>query len=145
MANYAWFTKLHRFVYHRSDGRIGGRLGRDRLMVLLYTLGARSGEVRPVPLQYYPVTHDGIVVIASNNGQPRHPAWYHNVKAHPEIEVLVGRERRRVLAQEVHGAARALLWPQIVALNPEASVYARRSGRDIPVILLRTREPSPAP
>jgi len=141
MANYAWFTKLHRFVYHRSGGRIGQHLGRGRLMVLMYTIGARSGQLRAVPLQYYPVTDDGIVVIASNNGHAKHPAWYYNLKAHPEIDVLVGRERRRVCAQEVDGARRALLWPKIVAINPQASVYSGRAAREIPVVLLRTPRP----
>ena len=111
-------------------------------MVLMYTKGARSGELRVVPLQYYPVADDGIVVIASNNGHTRHPAWYYNLKAHPQIDVLVGRERRRVCAREVDGARRALLWPKIVAINPQATAYASRAGREIPVLILRTLQPS---
>jgi deazaflavin-dependent oxidoreductase (nitroreductase family) len=140
MANFEWFTRAHRWVYDRSGGRIGGNLG-GRPMVLMYTRGARTGLPRLVPLQYYPVDPAGILVLASNNGQPRPPAWYHNLKACPEIDILVGRERRRVRAEEISAERKAELWPEMRRRNPAIDAYAARSGRDLPVILLRTLRP----
>ena len=69
MANFEWVSKAHRFVYHHSRGWIGGWLGQP--MVLMYTIGAKSGLTRMVPLQYYPAGDEGIMVLASNNGQPK--------------------------------------------------------------------------
>ncbi len=137
MANYAWFTKAHRWLYHKTGGRIGASiLGYP--MTLMYTTGAKSGQLRMVPLVYYPLDPAGIIILGSNNGQPKPPAWYHNLKAHPEFEILVGRERRRVRAEALDQARRAEVWPQMVARNPLIQGYADRAGRELPIILLRT-------
>lgn len=137
MADFRWFTKFHRALYHYSGGRLGAKLGQP--MALLYTIGARSGQVRPVPLVYYPLDPDGIIVLASNNGSPKPPAWWLNLRAFPEIEILVGTERRRVVAEEVDDARREELWPQMVKQNPRIKDYPRQAGRVIPIILLRTQ------
>jgi deazaflavin-dependent oxidoreductase (nitroreductase family) len=136
MANFEWVSKAHRFIYHHSNGWIGGYLGRP--MVLMYTIGAKTGLTRMVPLQYYPVGDEGILVLASNNGQPKAPAWYHNLKAHPDIEILVGRQRRRVHAEELSPERRAEVWPEMRRQNSQIEAYAARAGRIIPVMLLRT-------
>lgn len=136
MANFEWFTKIHRFVYHHSRGWLGGNLGAP--MVLMYTIGAKTGQSRPVPLQYYPADPEGILVLASNNGQPNAPGWYHNLKAHPEIDIRVGRRRRRVRAEELSAERRAAVWPVLRAQNPEVERYARDAGRVLPIMLLRT-------
>lgn len=98
MPNFALFTKVHRFLYHHTRGVIGGNLGAP--MVLMYTIGAKTGASRPVPLQYYPHP-DGILVLGSNNGQAKAPGWYFNLKAHPDIDIRVGREKRRVSAEQL--------------------------------------------
>src|SRR5258708_26225894 len=116
MANYAWFSKAHGFVFHHSRGWIGGNLGRP--MALMYTIGAKTGQSRPVPLQYYPAEPDGVLVLASNNGQAKAPAWYHNLKAHPDIDILVGRQKRRVHAEEIGPDRRAELSSAIRKQNP---------------------------
>jgi len=136
MANFAWFTKFHRFVYHHSRGWIGGNLGAP--MVLMYTIGAKTGASRPVPLQYYPAEPEGILVLGSNNGQTKAPGWYYNLKAHPEIDVRVGREMRRVRAEELSPDRRAEAWPGMRKQNPAVDVYAQKAGRTLPVVLLRT-------
>jgi F420H(2)-dependent quinone reductase len=139
MANYAWFTKLHRYLYHQTKGVIGANLGAP--MVLMYTIGAKSGQSRMVPLQYYPAEPDGILVLASNNGQAKAPGWYYNLKAHPEIDVRVGREMRRVRAEELNEEKRAKAWPAMLKQNPAIAKYAASAGRVLPVILLRTTKP----
>ena len=136
MANFEWFAKAHRFAYHHSKGWIGSNLGQP--MVLMYTIGAKTGQPRPVPLQYYPLDPAGVVVLASNNGQPKAPAWYHNLRAHPNIDIRVGRELRRVHAEEVSPERRAELWPQMLKRNKAIAKYAAKAGRELPVILLRT-------
>lgn len=134
----AWFTQVHRFAFHHTRGRIGGTLGRIP-MALLYTIGAKTGEVRIVPLQCYPAEPEGVLVLASNNGRPRHPAWYYNLKAHPEIDALVGRERRRVRAEELDPQRHALEWPKMLTQNSAIEDYkARAGGRELPIFLLRT-------
>jgi deazaflavin-dependent oxidoreductase (nitroreductase family) len=137
MANFEWFSKAHRWVYHHSRGWIGANLGAP--MALMYTIGAKTGLVRPVPLQYYPHPA-GILVLASNNGQPKAPAWYHNLKAHPDIDILVGRQKRRVHAEEIAPEHRAELWPEMRKQNPAIENYAARAGRVLPIILLRTEK-----
>jgi deazaflavin-dependent oxidoreductase (nitroreductase family) len=136
MANFEWFSKAHRWVYHHSGGWIGANLGAP--MVLMYTIGAKSGVTRMVPLQYYPAEPEGILVLASNNGQPKAPAWYHNLKAHPELDIRVGRDKRRVLAEEVGPERRAEFWPGMSKQNPAIERYAARAGRVLPIMLLRT-------
>ena len=137
MANYTWITHIHRFVYHRSGGRLGGNLG-GNLMTLMYTIGAKSGQLRIVPVMYHPIDPNGIIVLASNNGQHHHPAWYHNLKAHPEFDIRVGPEKRRVRAEEVNETRRRELWPQMVARHALVEEHAHNAGRELPIILLRT-------
>lgn len=134
----AWFTKVHRFAFHRTNGRIGGKLG-DVPMALMYTIGAKTGQVRMIPLQCYPVEPEGVLVLASNNGQSGHPGWYYNLKAHPEIDAPVGRERRRVRAEELGAERRATEWPAMLKQNRSIEDYkARAGGRELPIFLLRT-------
>jgi deazaflavin-dependent oxidoreductase (nitroreductase family) len=136
MANYLWFSKLHAKIYSATDGRIGHKLWHP--MVLMHTVGAKSGLVRTSPVQYYPIDDDGIIVLASNNGQLKPPAWWFNIKANPEFIIQVGRERRRVCAEEVDADKRQMLWTKMQALNANIDRYAENSGRLIPVILLKT-------
>lgn len=136
MANFRWFTKLHRNLYHFSGGRIGANLGQP--MTLLYTRGARSGRIRRVPLVYYPLDPEGIIILASNNGSPKPPAWWFNLRANPELEILVGTEKRRVIAEEVEDSQREQLWGQMVKRNPMIRNYPETSGRKLPIIRLRT-------
>lgn len=134
----AWFTGVHRFAFHRTNGWIGGKLG-NIPMALMYTIGAKTGRVRMVPVQCYPVEPEGVLVLASNNGQSRLPGWYYNLKAHPEIDALVGRERRRVRAEELGAERRATEWPEMLKQNRSIEDYkARARGRELPIFLLRT-------
>ena len=134
----AWFTRVHRFAFHRTNGRIGGKLG-NIPMALLYTIGAKTGQVRMIPVQRYPVEPEGVLVLASNNGQSRLPGWYYNLKAHPEIDALIGSERRRVRAEELSAERHATEWPKMLKQNGSIEDYkARADGRALPIFLLRT-------
>ena len=138
MANYLWFSKLHTKLYLATDGRIGHNLWQP--MVLMHTIGAKSGVVRTTPVQYYPLDSAGIIVLASNNGQVKPPAWWFNIQSTPEFTIQVGREKRRVRAETVNAQRRQQLWPLMRAQNSNIDGYAEQSGRELPVILLRTLE-----
>ncbi len=138
----AWkhFGDAHTWVYQRSGGRIGARMaGRD--MLLLTTKGRRSGEPRTLPLAYL-VDGDALVVVASNAGQSRHPAWFHNLRAEPYARVRVGREVYDVRAEVADAAERERLWPLLTAYNPPYAAYERKTERTIPVVLLRPMDRS---
>jgi deazaflavin-dependent oxidoreductase (nitroreductase family) len=107
-------------------------------VVMLTTTGAKSGESRTVPVLGIP-TSDGLAVIASNWGQLRHPSWYHNLRAHPEAEIAVGGERRRVRAVAADDERRSRIWEEGLRVYPGFEQYERRaSKRRITVFVLET-------
>jgi len=104
--------------------------------VLLTTVGAKSGQPRPIPLLYV-TDGENIVLIASNGGSPRHPAWYYNLRAHPEVQLLVNGRTATYTAHEATGAERARLWRKAVDLYAGYETYQQRTrGRQIPVMVL---------
>jgi deazaflavin-dependent oxidoreductase (nitroreductase family) len=105
-------------------------------VVMLTTTGARSGKARTVPVLGLP-TPEGLVVIASNYGQQRHPAWYYNLRARPEGEVTVEGVRRPFKATVAEGEQRGRIWLQALKVYPGWSRYERRAAhRDIAVFIL---------
>lgn len=105
-------------------------------VVMLTTTGARSGVPRTVPVLGLQ-TSDGLVVIASNFGQERHPAWYHNLCANPEGELSVGGVTRAFRASEATGELRARIWQEGLRVYPGWSQYERRAqNRRIAVFVL---------
>ena len=142
MPNVRWLlaliTAIHRFVYRISGGRLGGRLGR-RDMLLLTTVGRKSGLERTAPLLY--VSHgDDFVVVASNAGDERAPAWWLNLGARPEATVRVGRETCGVRARRATHDEVSRLWPLLEASYGSYASYRERTSREIPVVLLERRE-----
>jgi deazaflavin-dependent oxidoreductase (nitroreductase family) len=134
-------------VLHRVDGPVfRATRGRHTVsslvsglpVVLLTTTGARSGRPRTVPLLGLPARDDGaLAVIASNFGQGHHPAWYHNLRAHPEGEIAVGARRWRFRAVEARGEERERLWRAGLELYPGWTAYERRAPhRRIAVFVL---------
>jgi F420H(2)-dependent quinone reductase len=115
----------------------GGRFGRTGTLpaLLLTTRGRKSGESRHVTLNYMP---DGrsFVVIASYGGEDRDPAWWQNLKANPDADVLLDGKRTRVQAREADGAERQALWDRFVAADPSYVEYQQRTKRRLPVIVL---------
>ena len=106
-------------------------------VVLMTATGRKSGEPRTVPLVYY-TQGEEVNLIASSYGRPRHPSWYLNVKANPEVELLGGGVRRRYLARETSGEERDRLFALADRLYAGYGLYATRTGgRTIPVLALR--------
>jgi deazaflavin-dependent oxidoreductase (nitroreductase family) len=127
--------KLHRFVYRASGGRVGASIGGTPVL-LLTTTGRRSGEPRPVTLTYF---EDGgrFVVVASNAGEDRHPAWWLNLEEHPDATVLIGGTTTRVRATEALGEERKRLWGEVTRRDPAYEEYRLRTDRRIPVVVLQ--------
>ena len=129
---------LHQFLYERTDGRIGASLG-GRPMLLLRTVGRKTGAARTSALLYVP-DGDGRIVIASKGGAPQHPGWYHNLVAQPDVEIQVGRERIPVRARVAEGDERDRLWAAANDLNKgQYDAYQSRTDREIQVVVLDPR------
>jgi deazaflavin-dependent oxidoreductase (nitroreductase family) len=131
---------LHAVVYRASGGRLGQTLpGVPGKMLLLDHVGAKSGTKRTSPLLYI---EDGknVVIVASKGGFPKHPAWFHNLEAHPDTTAQIGPERRRIHARVATGEERERLWPMAVrAYNGYEDYQARSKGREIPLVILQPR------
>ena len=130
--------KLHRLVYRASGGRVGGAVGGTPVLLLI-TTGRRSGEPRTVTLTYF---EDGnrLVVVGSNAGEDRHPAWWLNLQEHPDATVQIGRVTTRVRAMEALGEERERLWAELIRRDPAYQDYQLRTDRRIPVVLLQPVE-----
>jgi deazaflavin-dependent oxidoreductase (nitroreductase family) len=130
------FHRLDRAVLRLSGGRMTpGAVFTGLPIISLTTTGARSGQTRSVPLVGIP-DGDRLILIASNWGQDKHPAWYHNVKADPRVTVGSNGQSREYIAREVTGEEREACWQRALALYPGYGAYAVRTGRTIPVIVL---------
>ncbi|MHA7133570.1 nitroreductase family deazaflavin-dependent oxidoreductase [Oerskovia turbata] len=125
-------------LYESSGGTKGTTL-RGMPVVILWTLGAKSGKIRKTPLMR--VEHDGAyAVVASLGGAPQHPVWYHNVVADPHVELQDGPERHDYTAREVTGEEKALWWKRAVEAYPDYADYQERTERQIPVLVLERRD-----
>ena len=123
----------------RANRNKAGKAFEGRPLLLLTTTGARSGQRRTTPMMYIPYG-DRLLVIASNVGAPTHPAWYHNLVAHPEVTVEVGTETFNATAAVTEGSERQQLWSRIVELYPFFAEHQAKTPRQIPVIALSRRE-----
>jgi deazaflavin-dependent oxidoreductase (nitroreductase family) len=129
-------TPLDIGLLRMSTGRIGFNLLAGTPILLLNTIGAKSGKPRSIPLQYIPNGVD-YVLIASATGIKHHPAWYYNLKKHPAASILTGGKMISVTAHEVYSEERDALWQRAVEIYSGYDDYRRRaSNRVIPVMIL---------
>ena len=120
---------------YESSGGTRGTTLRGRPVVILTTLGARSGKLRKTPLMR--VEHDGAyAVVASLGGAPKHPVWYFNIQANPLVELQDGPEVQEMKAREVTGEEKARWWERAVATWPDYASYQEKTDREIPVFVL---------
>ena len=128
------FWRAHTAVFRLTGGRIGGKM-MGMPVLLLTTTGRRSKTPRTVALMH---VEDGprFVVIASNAGEDRHPAWWLNLQADPVATVERRDTTTRVRAREATGEERERLWARAVAIYDGYTAYAARTRRHIPVVVL---------
>ncbi len=120
--------------FRANGGKVGGPWT-GRTLLLLHTIGAKSGEERVNPVATFP-DGDRWVVIASKGGAPTSPDWYHNLVAHPEVTVEVGEEKFKACAVVTKEPERTRLYDKMVSINPGFADYRAKTSRKIPVIVL---------
>jgi deazaflavin-dependent oxidoreductase (nitroreductase family) len=117
-----------------SGGTKGTEL-KGRPVILLTTVGAKTGKIRKTPLMR--VEHDGeYAVVASLGGAPKNPVWYYNIKANPQVELQDGPATGDYEAREVFGDEKAAWWERAVAAWPDYADYQKKTDRQIPVFVL---------
>jgi deazaflavin-dependent oxidoreductase (nitroreductase family) len=127
---------VHRRILKLTRGRVGWH-GYGMEMLELTTTGRKSGEKRPTMLSSPLQRGDTIVVVASNAGEDRHPAWYLNIVDDPSVEVnFTGRGTQPMRARVADAAERAELWAVIRKSHPHYAAYQRKTDREIPLVLL---------
>jgi len=127
-------NKIDKHLVPATDGRVSTAIGQQ--VVVVETIGAKSGQRRRIPLVYI-TDGNRIVLIASKGGAAKNPAWYHNLKAHPEVKVWAKGRSGRYRAREAEGEERERLWAEAVDYYAGYETYqARTGGRRIPVMVL---------
>ena len=130
----AALVALNVWLYRLSGGRVMGKMGAAPIL-LLTTLGRKSGRKRTVPLLY--LKDDGsFVIVASFAGSPKHPAWFVNLEANPKVELQVGGERLAAVARRATAQEKARLWPALVSIYPRYEDYQKRTAREIPLAII---------
>lgn len=126
---------LHRTLVNVSKGKIGGKIG-GMPAVVLTTTGRKTGEKRQSMLTAPIVDGDRIVLIASYGGGPKHPQWYLNLTADPNVQIAVsGGPTKNYIARTADATERAQLWPQVTAAYKGYAGYQEKTDREIPVVL----------
>jgi deazaflavin-dependent oxidoreductase (nitroreductase family) len=118
-----------------ESGSTDGAEMKGKPIILLTTIGAKSGKIRKTPLMR--VEHGGeYAVVASLGGAPKNPVWYYNIKAHPQVELQDGADTKDYEAREVFGDEKAAWWERAVEAWPDYAEYQTKTDRQIPVFVL---------
>ena len=129
------FTEKVIAEFRANRGRVGGELAHTPI-ILIHHIGAHTRAERVTPLAYSSQPDGRLVIAGSNGGSVAHPAWYHNLKAHPAITVELGTETFAALAEEVTGAEHARLWANLVVGSPSLAEFQAKTARRIPLFIL---------
>ena len=133
-------SNLHRAIYQLSGSRLLARAGGMDVLVL-ETIGRRSGKRRRVMLTA-PISDDeGMVLVASYGGDDNHPAWFLNLRDQPDVQVTIDGTTRPMTARVVTPEEKDELWPRIVETYEGYANYQKRTDRDIPVVILTHSDP----
>ena len=131
------FSRFHARRYLRSRGASMGSFN-GRAVCVVSMIGARSGRRRDVPLMYVPYG-EGVVLVASLGGAPKHPTWYYNLVKNPDVDVYVKGEKLELRARRASPEEKARVWPICCQHYPDYALYQARTDRDIPVFLCEPR------
>lgn len=130
-----FWSRLHASLYELTRGHFLPRWFAGAPVMVLETVGRKSGKRRSNPVLYLRYG-DAVVVMASNAGADRAPAWWHNLRESGEATVVIGGERRRVRPRELEGDERDRLWAEFVEMYPQAEDYTRFTDRRFPLVAL---------
>jgi deazaflavin-dependent oxidoreductase (nitroreductase family) len=135
MAGMAEFNAEVVAEFRANGGRVGGRFA-DTTLILVHNTGARTGVERVSPVACSDRGDGRYAIIAANGGSPRHPGWYHNLRARQKTTVELGEETFPVHVTEVDGPAHAELWRELVEEFPHIAGFQARTARRIPLLIL---------
>ena len=124
--------------FRANEGRVGGNFEGAPLL-LLHTIGAKSGQERVSPVMYQDLGGGPVAVFASKAGAPDNPDWFHNVKANPDVTAEIGSESRSFRARVATGDEREPIWTKQKADYPGFADYETKTDREIPVVILDPR------
>ncbi|WP_407689778.1 nitroreductase family deazaflavin-dependent oxidoreductase [Mycobacterium sp. HUMS_1102779] len=128
-----YMAKGNAWIYRRSNGKLGGTFGKAPV-ALLTTTGRKTGEPRVSPLLYLR-EGDRVVLVASKGGSDKHPLWYLNLKANPQVSVQIKDEVLQLRARDATKEERAEYWPKLDAMYPSFGDYRSWTDRVIPVVI----------
>lgn len=128
------FMKAHIVFYRLTGGILGGNLG-GRSMLLITTVGRKSGQERITPIFYFP-DDERFILVASNWGSHQHPQWWLNLQAHPQATVQVGRHTMTITATQADPEERKRLWSYVTSKYSEFENYQKGTTREIPIVIL---------
>jgi deazaflavin-dependent oxidoreductase (nitroreductase family) len=127
-------TRIHETLIRTTGGAVGGKV-MGMPVLLLTTTGRKSGQSRTTPLTYLD-DGDRLVVVASYGGSPKHPTWYLNLTANPDVEITRGRRTDRMHARTATAEEKAELWPRVTKAYKGYAGYQEKTTRDIPLVIL---------
>jgi F420H(2)-dependent quinone reductase len=129
------FSREQVDLYERSGGTEGTAHPGGERVIVLTSVGAKTGKLRKTPLMR--VEHDGeYAVVASLGGAPKHPVWYYNLAANPHVELQDGPVKKDYQAKEVHGEEYAVWFERAVAAWPDYAEYQKKTTRTMPIFVL---------
>ncbi len=131
-------SRINIWLFRASAGRLGSRFFGGAPVLLLTSIGRRSGKPRTAPLIYLE-DGDNVVLVASKGGMSQHPVWYLNLVAHPDVEVQIGSEVRKLRARTASDEEKKKLWPRLNAVYGHYDEYQARTDRNIPVVISEPR------
>ena len=129
------FLSLYVGLYRLTGGRFGGSM-RGFKILLLHTIGRKSGQAHTTPLGYFE-NDGGYVIVASNSGSDKNPGWYYNLKNGSQVEIEMQDRRLQAQVQMIDSASRPAIWKKIVAAAPNYGAYEKQTKREIPLVWLK--------
>jgi|SRR5215208_6219337 len=132
-----WFMRMHVFLLRITNGRLGSKLGKQTVL-LLETIGRKSGQPHVIPIAYF--FHDGnYLIVESNWGKDTNADWYLNLKKNPRATLRVNGQSISVKAHDVHGNEYTRLWRFVTERHPPYLHHQEMTKRQIPIVVLQSQ------
>lgn len=133
------YTRFNVWAYKKSNGRFMKNFPGGYPICIVGMTGKKSGKRREVGLIHLP-DGENKYLVASQGGLNKHPAWYFNVKANPQIDIMVGGNKQNYTAKQLSADEKRQAWPHLLSLYPDFDEYQARTDRDIPVFICTPNE-----
>lgn len=131
-------TRFHRLVFDVTKGKLAGK-AMGMPVLKLTTVGRKSGQRRSTMLTSPLIEGDDVILVASYGGDDRHPAWYSNLVANPDVDIVMNGSNTAMRARVAEGDERTRLWEALAAKHTNYAGYQRKTSRQIPVVVLEPR------